>query len=104
MYTTKSTPISDEHAMVQIQTMQMNSNYHVSLVVLECRTGFRGGNVTFSRRIGNTIMEVAPDAEGRRTIWSSYQIIFYLTRDLEGFYFCTVDNITSSNEVELIGG
>ena len=95
---------SQDMDTVTIQSIQLNSESGTTRVTLQCYTGGSiVGNVTFWRRIGDNVMELGPDAEGKRTIQSSRLFRFYLTRDLEGLYFCKIGNITSINYVELIG-
>lgn len=48
-------------------------------------------------------MRVVPTDVNGRIALNSRLIRFDLTRELEGFYSCKVDNVTSDNEVELVG-
>ena len=85
-------------AVVSITSMRTISDAHITKVVLSCPAS---NNATlYYRRVGANRERVIAN-----TTESSSRVLlnFDLTPDIEGYYYCEVDNIRSNNEVELVG-
>ena len=84
---------------VTITVTDASSNYHVTKVALSCSNGASGTQmVSFSRR-GDTVDRIVAN----QTSDTVYAIRFDLKPENEGYYFCTIGDTRSVNEVELVG-
>jgi len=83
---------------VSITAMRTLSEYRNTKVILTCSTDEEGQSFVFYRRLGMSTDRIITNTTG-----AAHQLSFNLTPDLEGFYFCQVDDTSSTNEVELVG-
>ncbi len=92
--------LSSHATATSITSMRTISDAHITKVVLSCPINEPNGVTLYYRRVGANRERVIAN-----TTKSSSRVLlnFDLTPDIEGYYYCEVDNIRSDNEVELVG-
>ena len=93
--------------VVSIAYTRRDSVYHPTQVMLSCTTSgvFNHNNFFFFRNISGHIDRVIVNTSAFAQLPGRQQVMlnFDVTPELEGFYSCVNNNVTSGNSVEVIG-